>query len=62
MYDIAAIGEPVIDFEETGQADRPEFRANAGGGSLNVLAAAAAQGGSTAMLGCVGNDICGKYL
>jgi sugar/nucleoside kinase (ribokinase family) len=62
MYDIAAIGEPVIDFEETGQADRPEFRANAGGGSLNVLAAAAAQGGSTAMLGCVGNDIFGKYL
>lgn len=62
MYDVVAVGEPVIDFEATGSREHPAFRANVGGGSLNVLAAIAAQGGRTELLGCVGDDMFGEYL
>lgn len=62
MWNLVAVGEPAIDFERIPAETKPSFRANVGGGCLNVLAAAARQGCKTAMLGCVGDDMFGNYL
>lgn len=63
-YDIAAIGECLIDFvlasnQEQGKLN---FSGCPGGAPANVLACASKLGLNTAFIGKVGNDIFGKLL
>lgn len=63
-YDVAAIGELLIDFTEnsiSGQGNTL-FEANPGGAPCNVLAMLKKLGHKTAFLGKVGNDIFGRRL
>lgn len=63
-YDVAALGELLIDFTENGVStqDNPVFEANPGGAPCNVLAMLQKLGHRTAFLGKVGDDIFGKRL
>ncbi len=63
-YDIAAIGELLIDFIPEGKNDLgiPIFSANPGGAPPNVLAMYNKLGGSTAFIGKVGKDGFGDSL
>ena len=63
-YDVAALGELLIDFTENGVStqDNPIFEANPGGAPCNVLAMLQKLGHKTAFLGKVGDDIFGKRL
>ena len=63
-YDVAALGELLIDFTENGVStqDNPVFEANPGGAPCNVLAMLQKLGHKTAFLGKVGDDIFGKRL
>ena len=64
MYDVAALGELLIDFT-TIRADSdgyPTMAAHPGGAPANFLAAIAKFGGKAAMLGKVGTDTFGKLL
>jgi len=64
VYDVAAIGELLIDFTSSGDSERgnPEFEANPGGAPGNVLAMLAKLGHKTAFIGKVGNDMFGEML
>ncbi|MCD7857070.1 MAG: carbohydrate kinase, partial [Clostridiales bacterium] len=64
MYDVTAIGEPLIDFacKSTDEAGYPTLAANPGGAPGNLLAALNAYGCKTAFLGKVGEDAFGKLL
>lgn len=63
-YDIAALGELLIDFTDSGVSDSGMrlFERNPGGAPANVLTAAARFGRATAFLGKVGNDMHGLFL
>jgi fructokinase len=63
-YDVAAMGELLVDFTENGRSDRdnPYFEANPGGGPPNLLAMLAKLGKKTVFIGKVGDDICGTML
>ena len=64
MYDVATLGELLIDF--TTQASDPDgyptMAAHPGGAPANFLAAIAKFGGKAALLGKVGTDTFGKLL
>lgn len=64
MFDIAAIGELLIDFTPNGQNEQgiALFARNPGGAPANVLAAAARLGRKTAFIGKVGRDGFGDFL
>lgn len=64
LYDVTAVGELLIDFAPAGaDADgTPLFRAQEGGAPVNYLAALAACGCRTAMIGKVGRDAFGRML
>lgn len=64
MFDIAAIGEILIDFTpvETVDGTGTAYVQNPGGAPANVLAVIAKRGGNAAFIGKVGNDIFGEYL
>ena len=64
MYHIAALGELLIDFTESGvsQSGMRLFEQNPGGAVANVLAAMARLGEQTAFIGKVGNDMHGRFL
>ena len=65
MYDVVAIGEPVIDFVPLSDAAGNGelcYRAYPGGGAVNVLAEVCAMGGSGLLLGAVGQDLFGEFL
>lgn len=64
MYDVAAIGEVLIDFTPDGVNDQgiARFARNPGGAPANVLAMNAKLGGRTAFIGKVGRDDFGKFL
>lgn len=65
MYDVVAIGEPVIDFVPLGGEQGAAglcYRAYPGGGAVNVLAEVCAMGGSALLLGAVGQDLFGEFL
>ncbi len=64
MYHIAALGELMIDFTESGvsQSGMRLFEQNPGGAVANVLAAMARLGEQTAFIGKVGNDMHGRFL
>lgn len=63
-YDIAALGELLIDFTDSGVSDSGMrfFERNPGGAPANVLTAAARFGRKTAFLGKVGDDMHGQFL
>ena len=64
MFDIAAIGESLIDFTPSGhnKMGMAVFSQNPGGAPSNVLAMASKLGGSTAFIGKVGDDDFGRFL
>ncbi|MCI1955663.1 MAG: carbohydrate kinase [Oscillospiraceae bacterium] len=64
MYDVAALGELLIDFTPAGNYDpkSPVFQQNAGGAPANVLASLSRLGGSGAFLGMAGDDPFGRFL
>jgi fructokinase len=63
-WDIAALGELLVDFTggERSPRGNPVFEANPGGAPCNVLAMAARLGRRTAFLGKVGGDLMGDFL
>ena len=63
-YDIAALGELLIDFTDSdvSPAGMRLFERNPGGAPANVLTAAARYGRKTAFLGKVGDDMHGRFL
>ncbi len=63
-YDVAALGELLIDFTSSGVSAQgnPLFEANPGGAPCNVLAMLQKLGKKTAFIGKVGDDIFGKML
>ncbi len=63
-YDIAALGELLIDFTDRGVSPGGMrlFERNPGGAPANVLTAAARFGSRTAFLGKVGDDMHGRFL
>ena len=63
-FDIAALGEALIDFTPAGTTPDGKnlFEQNPGGAPLNVLAMAAKLGMRTAMISKVGNDGFGRFL
>lgn len=64
QYDVAALGELLIDFTENGTSGQgnPIYEANPGGAPCNVLSMLNKLGHRTAFLGKVGNDIFGRQL
>ena len=61
-YDVAALGELLIDFTESGFSAQgnPMLEVNPGGAPCNVLAMLRKLGRNCAFLGKVGNDSFGK--
>ena len=64
QYDVAALGELLIDFTENGTSGQgnPVYEANPGGAPCNVLSMLNKLGHRTSFLGKVGNDIFGRQL
>lgn len=64
MFDIAALGEALIDFAPCSKNEmgNPMYSQNPGGAPANVLAMASKLGASTAFLGKVGDDSFGHFL
>ena len=64
MYDVAALGELLIDFTclSTDPDGYPTMTAHPGGAPANYLAALTKFGAKTAMIGKVGNDAFGRLL
>lgn len=64
QFDVAALGELLIDFTENGKSEQgnPIFEANPGGAPCNVLAMLRKLGRSCAFLGKVGDDMFGRML
>lgn len=63
-YDVAALGELLIDFTENGISGQgnPVYEANPGGAPCNVLAMLTKLGRKTSFIGKVGQDIFGNRL
>mgnify|MGYP002679557526 FL=1 len=63
-YDVAALGELLIDFakKEVNVTGDLMFAANPGGAPCNVLAMLQKLGRKTAFIGKVGNDFLGEFL
>ena len=63
-FDIAALGELLIDFTDRGLSDAGMrlFEQNPGGAPANMLAAAVRLGERTAFIGKVGDDMHGRFL
>ena len=63
-FDVAALGELLIDFTENGRSNQgnPLLEANPGGAPCNVLAMLKKLGRSCAFIGKVGDDMFGRML
>lgn len=63
-YDVAALGELLIDFTQNGTSGQgnPIYEANPGGAPCNVLSMLKRLGHNVAFIGKVGNDIFGRQL
>ena len=63
-FEIAALGELLIDFTEAGVSTSGQrlFEQNAGGAPANLLTAASHMGCRTAFIGKVGADMHGDFL
>jgi fructokinase len=64
MFDVAAVGEALIDFTPCGKTENGNavFERNPGGATANVMVAVSQLGGRAAFIGKVGNDIFGRFL
>lgn len=64
LFDVAAVGELLIDFTSAGASEdgSPRFDAHAGGAPANYLAAASRFGARAALISRVGDDIFGAML
>ncbi|MBW5445562.1 glycoside hydrolase [Cohnella sp. CFH 77786] len=64
MFDVASLGEVLIDFTPDGSSGsgNARFEQNAGGAPANVLAALSKWGKRTAFIGKVGRDAFGRFL
>lgn len=64
IFDVAALGEVLIDFTENGMSRQgnPLLEANPGGAPCNVLAMLAKLGKKTAFIGKAGKDMFGEQL
>lgn len=62
QLDIAAIGEPLIEFNGTQGGESRSFRRGFGGDTSNFVVAAARQGARTAYVSAVGDDEHGRLL
>ncbi len=64
QYDVAALGELLIDYTEAGLSAQgnPLWEANPGGAPCNVLAMLQKLGRKTAFIGKVGSDVYGRQL
>lgn len=64
MYDLAALGEILIDFTPNGKNETGMqlFSRNPGGAPANVLVMAGKLGAKTAFIGKVGSDLFGSFL
>lgn len=60
-YDIIALGEAMIEFNQT-RADQPEYQQGFGGDTSNVVIAATRQGARTAYLTRIGGDTFGRRM
>ncbi|MDQ8729322.1 sugar kinase [Bradyrhizobium sp. LHD-71] len=61
-FDIVAIGEPMIEFNQTGQDDGLHYLQGFGGDSSNFIIAAARQGARTGYLTALGDDAYGRMF
>lgn len=63
-FDVAALGELLIDFTQNGQSGQGNymFEANPGGAPCNVLAMLQKLGKRTVFIGKVGDDFLGHHL
>lgn len=63
-YDVAVLGEILIDFTECGVSESGQalFERNPGGAVANLACAVARLGGTSAFIGKVGEDINGRFL
>ena len=64
QFDVAALGELLIDFTENGKSAQgnPLFEANPGGAPCNVLSMLKKLGHACAFIGKLGDDMFGKML
>lgn len=60
--DIIAIGEPMIEFNQTGGTDSVQYLQGYGGDSSNFIIAAARQGARTSYLTALGDDAYGRMF
>jgi 2-dehydro-3-deoxygluconokinase len=60
-YDVVALGEAMVEFNQT-SADRPDYKQGYGGDTSNAVIAASRQGAATAYLSRVGDDRFGAML
>jgi 2-dehydro-3-deoxygluconokinase len=60
--DIIALGEPMIEFNQTGEGDGRLYRQGFGGDSSNLVVAAARQGARTGYVTALGDDIYGRMF
>jgi 2-dehydro-3-deoxygluconokinase len=60
--DILALGEPMVEFNQTGERDGRVYLQGFGGDSSNFAIAAARQGAKVGYLSALGNDIHGRML
>ncbi len=61
-FDIAAFGEPMVEFNQTGQGDGRIFLQGFGGDTSNFAISAARQGARVAYISAVGDDLHGRML
>lgn len=61
-FDIIAIGEPMIEFNQTGGLNSPHYLQGYGGDSSNFIIAAARQGARTGYLTAIGDDAYGTMF
>lgn len=60
--DILALGEPMVEFNQTGSGGGRQYLQGFGGDTSNAIIAAARQGASTGYLSAVGDDVYGRLL
>lgn len=61
-YDVVALGEPMVEFNQTGEAAGRLYLQGFGGDTSNFAVAAARQGARVGYLSAVGDDVHGRML
>src|SRR5512143_118765 len=60
--DILALGEPMVEFNQTGEGEGRLYRQGFGGDTSNFAISAARQGASVGYVSAVGDDVYGRML